>query len=66
MHKYMTVAPMRRCVITYCLDKSGRIDIETCNVFYYAAVSSSNIFETAVLNLRTKKDWGESLGAILR
>ena len=66
MHKYVTVAPMLLCVMSYCQDKSDRIGIETCNVFHCAAVSSSDVFETAVLILRTKNDWRESLGAILQ
>ena len=48
MHRNVPVAPMRRCVITCCLDKSGRIGIETCYVFHCTAVSSSDIFATAV------------------
>ena len=39
---------MRRCVITCCLDKSDRIGIDKCYVFHCSAVSSSNIFGTAV------------------
>ena len=45
----MPVASMRHCVITYCLDKSDRIGIETYYVFHCTAVSSSDIFETGVL-----------------
>ena len=50
------VMPLRRCVIRCRLGKSDRIGIETCYVFHCAAVSSSYIFGTAVLILRTKKD----------
>ena len=42
------VAPMRRCVIRRCLDKSDRIGIETRFVFHCATVSSSDIFGAAV------------------
>ena len=48
VHKYVTVAPMRCCVITCCLDQSDRIGIEMCYEFHCAAVSSSDIFGTAV------------------
>ena len=40
--------PLRLCVIRRPLDKSDRIGIEKCYVFHYAAVSSSDIFGTAV------------------
>ena len=40
--------PLRRCVVRCCLDKSDRIGIKTCYVFHFAAVSSSDIFGTAV------------------
>ena len=40
--------PLRRCVIRHPSDKSDRIDIQTCYVFHYVAVPSSDIFETAV------------------
>ena len=39
--------PLRGCVIRRRLDKSDRIDIETCDVFHCATVSS-DIFGTAV------------------
>ena len=42
------VIPLRRCVIRRRLDKSDRIDIETCYVFHCATVSSSDIFGIAV------------------
>ena len=48
MHRYVTVAPMRRCVITCCLDISDRIGLETYYAFHCAAASSSDIFGTAV------------------
>ena len=48
MHRNVPVAPMRRCVITCCLHKSYRIGIETCYMFHCAAVSSSDIFGTAL------------------
>ena len=48
MCRNVPLAPMRRCVITCCLDKSDRIGIETCYVFHCTAVSSSDIFGTAV------------------
>ena len=48
MHRNVPVTPMARCVITCCLDKSDRVSIETCHVFYCAAVSSSDVFGTAV------------------
>ena len=51
------VMPLRRCIIRRPLDKSDRIAIETCHVVHCAAVSSSDIFETAGIILRTKKDW---------
>ena len=66
MHRYVTVAPMHRCAITCCLDKSDRIGVEACYVFHCAAVLSSDSFETAVLILNTKKDWWESLDAKLQ
>ena len=50
MQRNVPVAPMRRSVITCCLDKSDRSGIDTCYVFHCAAVSSSDIFGTAVLN----------------
>ena len=65
MHRYVPVAPLHRCVITCYLDKSDCIGIETCYVFHCAAVSSSDILEQ-LFQLRTKKDWRESLGAILQ
>ena len=49
--------PLRRCITRRPLNKSDCIAIETCHVFHCAAVSSSDIFGTAVLILRTKKDW---------
>ena len=48
MFRYVTVAPMRRCVRTGCLDKSDRIGMETCYMFHCAAVSSSDTFGIAV------------------
>ena len=40
---------MRRRVIICCVDKSNRIGIKTCFEFHCAAVSSLNIFGSAVL-----------------
>ena len=48
------------------LDKSYRIRMETRYVFHCATVSSSDNFGRAVSTLRTKKNWRESLGAILQ
>ena len=42
------VMSLRRCVIRCRLDKSNRISTEMCYVFHCAAVSSSDIFKTAV------------------
>ena len=54
MRGYVPIAPMRRCVITCCLDISNRMDIETYYVFHCAAMSSSDIFGTAVSIAVTK------------
>ena len=51
--------PMRLCVKCRRLDKSDRIGLETSYVFHCTAVSSSDIFETAVSISRTKNDWRE-------
>ena len=59
----MPVAPMRRCVITCCLDKSDCFGIETCYVFHCAAVSSLDIFGTT--DSAPEKNLAGSLGAIL-
>ena len=48
MHRNVPVAPKRHCVITCYLDKSDRMGLETCFAFHCAAVSSSDIFGTAV------------------
>ena len=45
---------LRRCAISRRVEKSDRISIETCYVFHCAAVSSSDIFQTAVSILLTK------------
>ena len=58
--------PLRRCVIRRRLDKSDCIGIETCYVFHCAAVSSTDIFKTAVSISCTKKDWRESFDAIIQ
>ena len=48
MHRNVPVASMHRCVITCYLDNLDPIGIKTYYVFYCAAVSSSDIFGTAV------------------
>ena len=50
--------PLRCCVMRRCQDKSDHISIETCNVFYCAAVSSSDIFETQQFQLCARKKIG--------
>ena len=48
--------PLRRYVMRRHLNKSDRIGIETCYALYYAAVSSSDIVQTAVSVVREKID----------
>ena len=53
------VMPLRSCVTRCLLDKSDCVGVETCYVFHYAAVLSSDTFGTAVSILRTTKDLAE-------
>ena len=54
------VMPQRRCVLRCRLNKSDCFDIEKCYVFHCAAVSSSDIFGTAV-SICARKKIGEKV-----